>query len=233
MRLLYSFSQLGVLLITKSVILKGMEPSLTSESGGLHRHQAYALTLRPWFESRKQTSSVKWHGIWLTGHGVAPSNSPLKNPMMEQERSHVHSTQSASHAKSLAPRCCAPWALSLRVPGPPCWEHSEMALPKEESVRGAEGVGKESTCNAGDLGSVPGLGRSPWSRERLPTPVFRPGAFHGLYSPWSHKELDTTERLSLRRGCTKEGEMGRDALYPGKWDSLKQQWASITDRAAG
>ena len=54
--------------------------------------------------------------------------------MMEQERSHVHSTQSASHAKSLAPRCCAPWALSLRVPGPPCWEHSEMALPKEESV---------------------------------------------------------------------------------------------------
>ena len=151
MRLLYSFSQLGFLLITKSVILKGMEPSLTSESAGLHRHQAYALTLRPWFESRKQTSSVKWHGIWLTGHGV----------------------------QSLG------------------WE------------------------------DPPGV------RERLPTPVSRPGAFHGLYSPWSHKELDTTERLSLGRRCTKEGEMGRDAPYPGKWDSLKQQWASITDWAAG
>ena len=28
-----------------------------------------------------------------------------------------------------------------------------------------------------------------------PTPVFWPGEFHELYSPWGHK--DTTERLSL------------------------------------
>ena len=28
-------------------------------------------------------------------------------------------------------------------------------------------------------------------------PVFSPGEFHGLYSPWSHKELDVTEQLSL------------------------------------
>ena len=34
-----------------------------------------------------------------------------------------------------------------------------------------------------------------WRRERLPTPVFWPGEFHGLYSPWGRKELDTTERL--------------------------------------
>ena len=33
--------------------------------------------------------------------------------------------------------------------------------------------------------------------ERLPTPVFWPREFHGLYSPWGHKELDTTEPLSL------------------------------------
>ena len=25
------------------------------------------------------------------------------------------------------------------------------------------------------------------------TPVFWPGEFHGLYSPWGRKELDTTE----------------------------------------
>ena len=37
----------------------------------------------------------------------------------------------------------------------------------------------------------------PWRRERLPTPVFWPREFHGLYSPWGHKELDMTERLSL------------------------------------
>ena len=29
-------------------------------------------------------------------------------------------------------------------------------------------VGKESTCNAGDLGSIPGLGRSPQERKGYP-----------------------------------------------------------------
>jgi len=52
-----------------------------------------------------------------------------------------------------------------------------------------------------DLGSRPGfdpwVGKIPWKRERLPTPVFWPGEFHGLYSPWGHKESDTTEWLSL------------------------------------
>ena len=28
----------------------------------------------------------------------------------------------------------------------------------------------------------------PWRREWLPTPVFWPGEFRGLYSPWGHKE---------------------------------------------
>ena len=32
--------------------------------------------------------------------------------------------------------------------------------------------------------------------ERLPTPVFCPGEFHGLCKPWGGKESDTTERLS-------------------------------------
>ena len=33
----------------------------------------------------------------------------------------------------------------------------------------------------------------PWRRERLPTPVFWPGEFHELYSPWGRKESDMTE----------------------------------------
>ena len=33
-------------------------------------------------------------------------------------------------------------------------------------------AGKESACNVGDLGLIPGLGRFPWKKERLPTPVF-------------------------------------------------------------
>ena len=41
------------------------------------------------------------------------------------------------------------------------------------------------------------VGKIPWRREQLPTPVFWPGEFHGLYSPWGLKELDTPEWLSL------------------------------------
>ena len=33
--------------------------------------------------------------------------------------------------------------------------------------------------------------------ERLPTPIFWPGEFLGLYSPWGRKESDTAEELSL------------------------------------
>ena len=40
-------------------------------------------------------------------------------------------------------------------------------------------AGKESACSVGDLGCIPGWGRSPWRRERLPTPVFWPGKSHG------------------------------------------------------
>ena len=45
-------------------------------------------------------------------------------------------------------------------------------------------------------GFDPWVGKTPWRRERLPTPVFWPGEFHGLYSPWDCKE-DMTEQLSL------------------------------------
>ena len=33
----------------------------------------------------------------------------------------------------------------------------------------------------------------PLEKERLPTPIFWPGEFHGLYSPWGHKESGMTE----------------------------------------
>ena len=59
-------------------------------------------------------------------------------------------------------------------------------------------AGTKSTCNMGDLGSFsPWVGKMPWRKERLLTPEFSPGEFHGLYSQWGSKELDTTEQLSL------------------------------------
>ena len=47
-------------------------------------------------------------------------------------------------------------------------------------------AGQESICNVGDLGSInPWVGKIPWRRERLATPVFWPGEFHGLQSYFS------------------------------------------------
>ena len=48
------------------------------------------------------------------------------------------------------------------------------------------------------LGSIPGLGRSPGEGNGYPLQSFWPGESHGLYSPWGHKESDTTEQLSFQ-----------------------------------
>ena len=52
--------------------------------------------------------------------------------------------------------------------------------------------GKETACNAADLSSIPGLGRFPWRRDWLPTPIFLPERSHKQgslagYSPWVAK----------------------------------------------
>ena len=52
-------------------------------------------------------------------------------------------------------------------------------------------TGEESACNAGDMGSIPGLVRSPGEGNGYPL------QYSGLYSPWVHKESDMTEQLSF------------------------------------
>ena len=57
---------------------------------------------------------------------------------------------------------------------------------------------KESACNAGDPGSIPGSGRFPQRRQWQPTPVFLPEKTYGRrslagYSPRGRKELEVTE----------------------------------------
>ena len=68
--------------------------------------------------------------------------------------------------------------------------------------------GKETTCSVedrGDMGSVPGSGRSLGGGNGNPLWYSCLGKSHGHghrslvgYSPKGHKELDTTERLSMR-----------------------------------
>ena len=61
---------------------------------------------------------------------------------------------------------------------------------------------KNLPVNSGDAGSIPGSGRSPEDRNGnslqyscLGNPMAR-GAWQATYSPWGHKESDTTEQLS-------------------------------------
>ena len=58
--------------------------------------------------------------------------------------------------------------------------------------------GKESACNEGDLGLIPGLGRSPEGELGNPLQYFCLENPHGQrsladYSPWGYKESDMTE----------------------------------------
>ena len=85
-----------------------------------------------------------------------------------------------------------------------------MALPVmvkllQTSAQGSEqttSAGKNLPADTGDAGLIPQwVGKTPWRREWQPTPVFLPGKFHEQrslagYSPWDHKELDTTEKLN-------------------------------------
>ena len=60
--------------------------------------------------------------------------------------------------------------------------------------------GKESACNAGDLGLIPGSGRSPGGGHGNPLQYSCLENPHGQrsltsYSPWGRKESDMTEQL--------------------------------------
>ena len=75
-----------------------------------------------------------------------------------------------------------------------CYHFIFAKLPCFDFPDGSDG--KASAYNVGD----PEVGKILWRRKWQPTPVLLPGKSHGWrsvigYSPWGHKELDTTERL--------------------------------------
>ena len=90
-------------------------------------------------------------------------------------------------------------------------------------------VGKESTCNAGDLGSIPGLGRSPGDGKGYQL------QYSGLENSMDyivhggHKQLDTTEQLChplskvVEYPCLSCDRLGFNSLM-GKQHAL---WASL------
>ena len=64
---------------------------------------------------------------------------------------------------------------------------------------------KESAFSVGRSGFNSWVGKIPWRKEKLPTPVFWPGEFHGLYSPRGCKESNMTDFHYHFGGVVKEG----------------------------
>ena len=94
-------------------------------------------------------------------------------------------TQHAEHL-SLETHCCSTQAFIFR------------SLPSSSN-------GKESACSMGDLGSIPGWGRSPGEGHGNPlqyscleSPIWQRSL--AGYSLWGLKESDTAEQLTLSRG---------------------------------
>ena len=90
-----------------------------------------------------------------------------------------------------------------------------MGVPRGVVPGGSDG--KESTCNAGVLGSIPVLGRSPGGGNGSPLQyscLENPHLQRSLavYSPWGGKEQDTTEQLST--------EVSTPLLSPGVLSAL-------------
>ena len=81
--------------------------------------------------------------------------------------------------------------------------------------------GKESTCNVGNLGSVPGSGRSPGEGNGNPLQCGESNGQGSLdgYSLQGHKQPDTTERLTLLPIVLRLCDVIRH--FTANWDSPK------------
>ena len=80
------------------------------------------------------------------------------------------------------------------------WRRERLPTPVFLGLPGSSD-GKESACNVGDLGSTPGLERSPGGENGNPLQyscLEKPHGQRGLVgcNPWGGNELDMTERLS-------------------------------------
>ena len=95
--------------------------------------------------------------------------------------------------------------------------------------------GKESACNVGDLGLIPGLRRSPGEGKGYPLQYSGlENSMDYVYSPWGCKESDRTEWLSLSLWASLIAQLVKNlpaVQETGVWslgreDSLKKEMAT-------
>ena len=104
----------------------------------------------------------------------------------------------AQLVKKIHLQCRWPWFYSWIGKDP--WRRDSLPIPVFMGFLGGSD-GKESICNVGDLGSIPGLGRSPGGGHGNPLQYSCLENLYGQrslagYSAWGRQESDTTERLS-------------------------------------
>ena len=154
-----------------------------------------------WSRAPHVRSAVTCSGRCVPSWGAVGSRRQVRRPALRQEaglRGHGQRRRRPGPALSL-PR------------GAPCSSRPGRA-PQEETHPDLEG---SSFIPVAQLVKTPPAMREtwvqkiPWRRERLPTLVFRPGEFHGLYSPQGRTESDATERLSLSSLESSSWEGGR------------------------
>ena len=81
-------------------------------------------------------------------------------------------------------------------------------------------AGKESACSAGDLGLIPGLGRSPGEGKGYPLQYSSLENSMDCIVHGGLKEWDTTERCSLHFTSLSGEEKGYPLQYSGLEDSM-------------
>ena len=95
--------------------------------------------------------------------------------------------------------CCSPWGYRVRHDWDTEQQQAKLVIAFWASLI-AQLVKNLPAMQETQFDSW--VGKICWRRDSLPTPVFWPGEFHGLYSPWGCKESDTMERLSLSLSFT-------------------------------
>ena len=122
---------------------------------------------------------------WASVYGVAQSRTQLKQL-----------SSSSSRVRSMGTKAWKTCSFSgnySRV-GKICWRRDRLPTPVFLGFP-CGSVGKESACNVGGLGLIPGLGRSPGQWKGYPLQYC--GLENFMDCPWGSKESYMTEQLSL------------------------------------
>ena len=146
--------------------------------------------------------SVKTASLWISPFQVTSSPVCMDMSGMSVPTEFLSRHNSDGIITFVDPRCISVIGYQPQVGGFELMESAgDLVLFKMHRGFPSGSDGKESACSVGPLGSIPGLGRSlgeghgnPIQYSCLENPMQRSLA---VYTPWGHKESDTTDRLTL------------------------------------